>query len=114
MVALSKNGRNCYIAARITDRFGVSVAWPRLFEELNSFFFCFFFNFFCTSFPFSRNVGRDGANINIPIGDNLLSMLPTANSIDFSIVSQIDSATLEQLRMLQKNLDIIVNKASAN
>lgn len=55
----------------------------------------------------------NNANINIPIANGVFSIQPSADGVvDPSLVSQIDAHTLEQLRQLQDNLDIIMQVAS--
>lgn len=53
---------------------------------------------------------RDGANINIPVANGIISVLPSAmSSVEPSFMSQLDPETLQQLRMLQKNLNLMMS-----
>lgn len=50
------------------------------------------------------------ANINIPIKDGMFSMQPNAiTDVDSDLVSRIDTSTLDQLRQLQANLNVVMN-----
>lgn len=51
------------------------------------------------------------ANLNIPVADGIISIQPMNGVVDSNLVSQIDMETLEQLRQLQDNLDIIMQAA---
>lgn len=63
------------------------------------------------AFDFS-GIGQS-ANINIPTANGVFSIQPSCNGIvDANVVSQIDNNTLEQLRRLQDNLDMIMQAAA--
>lgn len=61
---------------------------------------------------FISSIIGNRANLNIPIADGIISIQPMNGVVDSSLVSQIDKKTLEQLRQLQDNLDIIMQAAS--
>lgn len=53
------------------------------------------------------------ANLNIPIADGIISIQPSLDGVvDPLLVSQIDKNTLQQLRQLQDNLDVIMQFAN--
>lgn len=55
----------------------------------------------------------DGAMINIPVGHGIFRVEPSNDGVvDPGIISQIDMKTLEQLRQLQNNLDLIMQVAT--
>uniref|UniRef100_A0A336LFA5 CSON008238 protein n=1 Tax=Culicoides sonorensis TaxID=179676 RepID=A0A336LFA5_CULSO len=52
------------------------------------------------------------ANVNIPVQNGVLSIRPTEmNSVDPSIVNKFDDVTIEQLKTLQQNLNLIMECA---
>ncbi|XP_063708280.1 borealin-like [Culicoides brevitarsis] len=57
--------------------------------------------------------GERMANVNIPIGDAILSIRPTEmGNIDPSYVSRIDKNTIQHLKVLQQNINRIMETAS--
>lgn len=57
------------------------------------------------------SVTREGANINIPVPNGIISVLPSAmTSVEPSFMSQLDPETLRQLRMLQSNLNMMMSQ----
>lgn len=59
-----------------------------------------------------RNCQDGAANINIPVPNGILSLQPThMTSVDCELASRIDPEVLDQLRMLQSNLNMIVQQA---
>lgn len=56
-------------------------------------------------------VTRDGANINIPVPNGIISVLPSAMlSVEPNFMAQLDIETLQQLRMLQSNLNLMMSQ----
>lgn len=54
---------------------------------------------------------REGANINIPVANGVISVLPSAmSSVEPNFMSQLDPETLKQLRMLQSNLNLMMSQ----
>lgn len=52
------------------------------------------------------------ANVNIPINNGVLSLRPQhMSSIDHEMIGKIDAATLNNLKMLQSNLNLIMRMA---
>lgn len=50
--------------------------------------------------------------MNIPVPNGVLSIRPTEmNSIDTSILNKFDDVTIEQLKKLQQNLNMIMDAA---
>lgn len=61
----------------------------------------------------ASSVITDRANINIPLAHGIFSIQPSAGgTVDPAMVSQFDRATIEQLRQLQDNLNLILDVAS--
>lgn len=58
----------------------------------------------------------NNANLNIPLADGLLVSIQPAmdGMVDPTIVSRIDKNTLEDLRRLQDNIDMIMQCAGQN
>lgn len=56
------------------------------------------------------------ANLNIPLADGqLVNLQPAKNGmVDPNIISRIDKNTLEELRRLQDNIDMIMQCAGNN
>lgn len=66
--------------------------------------------YFCLS---QNRFVNDNANINIPIENGVFSIQPSMiTSVDSHLISRIDSTTMDQLRQLQTNLNIIMSEAS--
>lgn len=52
------------------------------------------------------------ANVNIPVPNGVLSIRPTEmSSVDASIINKFDDVTIEQLKRLQQNLNMIMDAA---
>lgn len=57
--------------------------------------------------------GEKMANVNIPIGDSVLSIRPTEmGNIDPSYISRIDNNTINHLKVLQQNINRIMETAN--
>lgn len=55
----------------------------------------------------------NNANLNIPLADGVICIQPAMGGIvDPDLVSKIDKNTLEELRRLQDNIDIIMQCAA--
>lgn len=66
-----------------------------------------------SNFPSNSSIIGNGANINIPTAHGVFTIQPSCNGVvDANVVSQIDSNTLEDLRRLQDNLDMIMQAAA--
>lgn len=63
---------------------------------------------------FHYSVISNNANLNIPLADGLLISIQPAKDgvVDPQIVSRIDQTTLEELRRLQDNIDMIMQCAA--
>lgn len=54
---------------------------------------------------------REGANINIPVANGIISVLPSVmSSVEHTFMAQLDPETLKQLRMLQNNLNMMMSQ----
>lgn len=55
----------------------------------------------------------NNANLNIPLSDGVLCIQPTMSGmVDPELVSRIDKQTLDELRRLQDNIDMIMQCAA--
>lgn len=53
------------------------------------------------------------ANLNIPLADGIICIQPSNDgTVDPALLSRIDNNTLDQLRQLQENLEIIMQCAA--
>lgn len=53
------------------------------------------------------------ANINIPVANGVFTIQPSNNGVvDANIISQLNIETLNELRQLQDNLDLIMQVAA--
>lgn len=54
----------------------------------------------------------NNANLNIPLADGILCIQPSNNgTVDPALLSRIDQNTMDQLRQLQENLELIMQCA---
>lgn len=69
--------------------------------------------FSITGSPVITSVSGDQmANVNIPVGDSILSIRPTEmGNIDPSYISRIDKDTINHLKVLQQNINRIMETA---
>lgn len=68
-----------------------------------------FTHLFCVCHCF--RVTREGANINIPVANGIISVLPSVmSSVEHTFMAQLDPETLKQLRMLQNNLNMMMSQ----
>lgn len=55
------------------------------------------------------------ANVNIPVPNGVLSIRPTEmGAFDENILNKFDNTTIEQLKKLQQNLNLIMDVAERN
>lgn len=55
----------------------------------------------------------NNANLNIPLADGVICIQPASGGmVDRELVSRIDKQTLEELRRLQDNIDMIMQCAA--
>lgn len=59
---------------------------------------------------FLHRLASHGANINIPVGDGVISVMPEAMSSKPNFLSQLNPETIKQLKMLQTNLNLMMSQ----
>ncbi|XP_063709988.1 borealin-like isoform X2 [Culicoides brevitarsis] len=63
----------------------------------------------------SSSASEEIANVNIPVPDGVLSIRPTEmNSVDPKLIKKLDENTLEHIKILQQNLNMIMDYAERN